>query len=141
MSKKIYLENDYYFDVQFSDIDVVDIMWHGHYIRYMENARFAMFKTVGYGYEEMVAKDVIWPLIKIDIKYIRPIQMGDRIRINTRLVEMEHRLVVDYMFYDNDNNKICKACSHQMAIDVNTREAVYEVPKLLQEAIKNAPKS
>ncbi len=141
MSKKIYLENDYYFDVQFSDIDVINIMWHGHYIRYMENARFALFKTVDYDYDKMVAKDVIWPLIKIDIKYIRPIYMGDTIRINTRLVEMEHRLVVDYVFYDSDDNKLCKATTHQMAIDVNTREAVYEVPKLLQEAIKNGPNS
>ena len=40
--KKIYLENDYYIKPSFYDLDPMGVVWHGNYIKFMEQAREAM---------------------------------------------------------------------------------------------------
>ena len=37
------------FDVAFHDVDMVGVVWHGHYLRYFENARWALMDRLGYG--------------------------------------------------------------------------------------------
>lgn len=129
MSKECFLENDYYVNIKFSDIDIMKIMWHGHYVRYMEEARFAMLEKVNYSYQIMLDSGIIWPIAKIDIKYIRPARMGDRVRVNTKLVEFENRVVIDYIFYDKEEKVLCKATTCQIAVDAATNETLFVTPK------------
>jgi acyl-CoA thioester hydrolase len=35
--------------VAFHDIDVIGVMWHGHYLKYLENARWALMDRIGFG--------------------------------------------------------------------------------------------
>ena len=35
----------------FFDIDSMDIVWHGHYVKYLELARCALLEKFGYGYQ------------------------------------------------------------------------------------------
>ena len=37
--------------VAFHDIDIVGVMWHGHYLKYLENARWALMDRIGFGFE------------------------------------------------------------------------------------------
>ena len=42
------------FDVAFHDVDLVGVVWHGHYLKYLENARWALMDRLGFGFQRMV---------------------------------------------------------------------------------------
>ena len=55
---------------QFYDLDPMNIVWHGNYVRYLEQARSALLSEIGYGYAEMQASGFAWPIV--DLWRMRP---------------------------------------------------------------------
>lgn len=47
----------------FYDIDPMEVVWHGHYVKFMELARGALLARLGYGYAEMRDSGFAWPAI------------------------------------------------------------------------------
>ena len=54
-----------HFDVSFHDVDMVGVVWHGHYLRYLEDARWALMRELDFGLEKMVASGFAWPIVEI----------------------------------------------------------------------------
>lgn len=128
-SKKCYLENDYYIKPSFYDLDPMGIVWHGNYIKFMEQARESMLSIINYDYNVMVDKGVLWPIVKLDIKYINSIKLNQNVRIHTAITEYINGMKVEYTFYDDDNKIISKSSTLQMPIDANTRKSFFTNPK------------
>ena len=76
-------------EVRFHDVDMVGVVWHGHYLRYLENARWAFMNQLGYGLQRMLESGVAWPIVELQTKYISPARFGDRLRVRASLVEWE----------------------------------------------------
>ena len=38
--------------VAFHDVDLATVVWHGHYLKYFENARWALMDRIGFGLEQ-----------------------------------------------------------------------------------------
>ena len=43
------LSKFYEYKIEFFDVDSMDVMWHGNYIRYLESVRCAMLDDIGCG--------------------------------------------------------------------------------------------
>ena len=41
-------------DVPFYDVDPMNIVWHGNYIKYLEQARCDMFSKIGYTFRRIL---------------------------------------------------------------------------------------
>ena len=41
--------------VPFHDVDLAGVVWHGHYMKYLENARWALMDRIGFGLDAMIA--------------------------------------------------------------------------------------
>ena len=37
---------------EFFDVDAMQVVWHGNYVKYLEIARCALLDKIGYGYKE-----------------------------------------------------------------------------------------
>ena len=46
---------------QFYDLDPLNIVWHGHYPRFLELGRVAVMDKIGYGYAAMAESGFAWP--------------------------------------------------------------------------------
>ena len=62
MSEKI-LKTSVDIQVQFYDLDPMDVVWHGNYVKYMETARCALLSKIQYDYTEMVKAGYAWPVV------------------------------------------------------------------------------
>ena len=49
MAKHTYCRHSAEIEVPFFDVDVMQIVWHGHYVKYLEVARCAFLDALGYG--------------------------------------------------------------------------------------------
>src|SRR3954464_10157171 len=85
---------------QFYDLDPMQIVWHGNYARFLEQARCALLDKIGYNYPDMAESGTGWPIVDMRIKYIRSIRFAQTIRVRATLAEYENRIRIDYRILD-----------------------------------------
>jgi len=116
-------------EVRFHDVDMVGVVWHGHYLRYLENARWALMNQIGYGLQPMVDSGFAWPIVELHTKYIRPARFGDRLRVRASLVEWESRLTLNYLVTQlDDGARVARARTVQVAVHAATGELQFATP-------------
>jgi acyl-CoA thioester hydrolase len=124
--------------VEFFDVDSMQVVWHGNYIKYMERARCALLDKIGYGYRQMVASGYAWPVVDVRLKYIKPLVFGQNVRVRATLVDYENRLKIAYLIRDpQGEGKIFEGSSVQMAVDAVTGETCFSTPKSTVEHIES----
>lgn len=124
-------------EVAFYEVDPMQIMWHGNYINFMERARCALLEKLNYSYVDMEKDGYGWPVVDVHVKYMRPLQFRQKVRVTARLTEYEFGLRLTYTFVDIATGKITtKAESTQMAINMKTRETSIVSPKQLIEKVE-----
>ena len=124
----------------FYDLDPLDIVWHGHYVKYLELARSALLERFDYGYRQMRDSGYAWPVVDLRLKFVRTASFGQKLRLRAEIVEWENRLRIEYLIRDaRTGTKINRASSIQVAVDMSTRELCYVCPPVLWQRLGVAP--
>ena len=123
-------------EVPFHDVDLVGIVWHGHYVKYFEIARCALLETFNYNYMQMMASGYGWPVIDLRLRYVKPAQFGQKLRVRATLVEWENRLRIEYLVSDAaSGERLSKGETTQVAVHMATREMCLVSPDVLFERL------
>lgn len=69
--------------VRFSEVDAMGIVWHGNFVKYMEDGRESFGLSYGFGYYDLYEQGFMVPLVKMDIDYKLQVKYGERIVIET----------------------------------------------------------
>lgn len=127
-------------EVPFHDVDPMNKVWHGHYLKYFELARCDLLALFNYGYKEMHASGFAWPIVDMRIKFIRPLLFEQKVVVHAELVEWEYRIKIAYEVRDlKTNEKLSKGHTTQMAIDIESEETLFESPAILREKLGLEP--
>ncbi|MGD9842983.1 MAG: acyl-CoA thioesterase [Steroidobacteraceae bacterium] len=122
--------------IPFHDLDPVNIVWHGNYAKYFEQARCALLATFNYNYDQMRISGYIWPVIDLHMRYIKPLYFNQRVRVRATLVEWEYRLKIIYLISDADSGeRLAKGTSIQVAVDSTTKVMCLLSPRVLFERL------
>ena len=122
--------------VEFYDLDPMDVVWHGNYVKYLEVARCDMLAKLGYNYVDMKNDGYAYPVATMEMKYIKPCTFEQELKVVSIVEEIEPALVIKYVIFDNKTGeKMFKAKTMQIAVDINTRKTVYEAPENLKKKI------
>jgi len=120
----------------FYDIDPMEIVWHGHYVKYLERARSALLARVDYDYAAMRDSGFVWPIVDMRLKYVRPAVLKQPLKVRAEIVEWENRLRIEYLIRDASTGaKLNKASTIQVAVDLATREMQYLCPPVLWQRL------
>lgn len=123
-------------DVPFFDVDAMEIVWHGHYVKYLELARCELLNKIDYNYQKMAASGYLWPIIDIRIKYVASATFGSKIKVLAKLVEWENCLRLKYTITELETGRrLTKASTTQVAVNIETREMCYQSPDILLEKL------
>jgi acyl-CoA thioester hydrolase len=121
---------------QFYDLDPMDIVWHGNYARFLEQARCDLLDRLDYNYAQMKASGFAFPVVHLQVKYVKPIRMAQQMVITTTLTEHENRLRLDYVIRDRATREVLtRAYTIQVAVAVATGELCLESPPVLIERV------
>ena len=122
--------------VQFYDLDPMNVVWHGNYLKYLESARCDLLKKIGYDYDNMRADGVVYPIAKMDLKYIKPCKFNQVLFVETIVEELEPSLIIKYNIFDEESGeKVFSAKSMQICVDIKTGESIYSAPKGLKQKL------
>src|SRR5690349_20500196 len=118
--------------VQLFDLDPMQIVWHGNYVKYLEVARCAQLDKISYNYEEMKASGFAWPIVEMNLRYSAPATFGQRLLLRAEIVEWENRLRIDYHILDAASGKrLNRASTTQVAVDIHSGEMCFVSPSIL----------
>lgn len=124
--------------VPFCDLDPLNIVWHGNYLKYLELARGEFFDYLGYGYMTMHEDGMAFPIAKMDLKYVEPATLHQKLVVKCTLEEIEPAIIIKYEIRDEQTGKrLFKASSMQMCVDLNSKTTLYSAPEKLLKAVRN----
>lgn len=107
------------FEIRFSEVDSMNVVWHGSYPLYFEDAREAFGRKYGLGYLTIFDNGYYAPLVDLTFHYKKPLVYGMRpaITITYRPTEAA-KIVFDYEIHDTaDGSLIANGHSVQVFMD------------------------
>jgi acyl-CoA thioester hydrolase len=123
--------------VPFFDIDTMDVVWHGHYVKYLEVARCALLDKIGHNYTQMKESGYAWPVIDLQLRYVRGAVFGQKLNVRASLVEWENRLKINYLISDLESaERLTRGSSVQVAVDLASREMQLASPQVFIDAVE-----
>ena len=125
--------------VPFFDVDMMEVVWHGHYVKYLEVARCALLDKLDHNYSQMREAGYAWPVIDLQLRYVRGARFGQRISVRADLVEWENRLKINYLISDaQTGERLTRASSTQVAVEIASREMQMVSPAVFVDAVQRA---
>ena len=125
--------------VPFFDIDSMDVVWHGHYVKYFEVARCALLERIGHNYQQMRDAGYAWPIIDVQLRYMRGARFNQRIVVRADLVEWENRLKINYLIRDAETGeRMTRGSTVQVAVEIASREMLLASPRVFVDAVERA---
>ncbi|MDP5147335.1 acyl-CoA thioesterase [Shewanella sp. ULN5] len=123
--------------IPFHDVDSMGITWHGNYLRYFEVARCKLLDKLDYNYRQMQASGFAWPVVDLQVKYVKSSSFDQLITVKAAIIEWENRLKINYQIIDtHTGQRITKGYTIQAAVDMTTEELCFITPDIFQAKIK-----
>ena len=123
-------------DPAFFDIDPMEIVWHGNYVKYLEVARCTLLDQLDYNYYQMKDSGFAWPIVDLHLRYVQPVRFRQKVRVSAKIIEWEHRLKIHYRISDDaSGRKLTTGHTVQVAVDISNGELQFETPPVLRRKL------
>ena len=122
---------------EFYDVDSMNVVWHGNYVKFMEVARCALLDEIGYGYKEMAKDGYAFPITTLKIKYVRSLYFAQKAKVKTELLSYENMLKIRYEIYNEEGVLLTKAETTQMAIKLGTTSGEFVTPERFRKLVES----
>jgi len=70
------------FEIRFSEVDSMNIVWHGSYALYFEDAREQFGKEFGLTYMGYFDNGYYAPIVELNFSYKKPLLYGQKARVD-----------------------------------------------------------
>ncbi|MGA9477075.1 MAG: thioesterase family protein [Desulfobacterales bacterium] len=116
--------------VPFHDLDPLQIVWHGNYLKYFDIARFGLFKQAGLDlYQYFLTRQLIFPVTRSSAKHIVPLRYDDEFVCRATVTEAVYKIAMSFEIRLAANGQICtRGKSEQVAVKMPEMEMQFEVP-------------
>ena len=94
-------------EVPFHDVDLMRIVWHGHYYKYFEVARTKLLRSLGLDAGEVIGERYLLMVSDSSCRYIHPLSYGDRFEVVTWFRDVDNRLCIDFEIQNLTSGQRC----------------------------------
>lgn len=104
--------------VRFSEVDSMEVVWHGEYVRYLEDGREAFGRQYGLGYTEIRDAGFVVPVVDLNIQYKQSLLYGESAIVETRYIQTNAaKILFEYTLYrESDGAVVATASSMQVFV-------------------------
>lgn len=93
--------------IRFSEVDSIQIVWHGNYVKYLEDGREAFGNEFDFDYHSIAKAGFVAPVVNVNIDYKQVVKYGDKIIIETEFVNVDAaKLIFKYRIFRKSDNKL-----------------------------------
>ncbi|WP_075559535.1 acyl-CoA thioesterase [Parabacteroides timonensis] len=108
--------------VRFSEVDSMEVVWHGEYVRYMEDGREAFGRQYGIGYTDIRDAGYVVPIVELDVQYKQFLKYGESAIVETRYIRTDAaKILFEYIiFRESDETVVATGSSVQVFVNKAT---------------------
>jgi acyl-CoA thioester hydrolase len=131
MDKKAQPSHEVTMQVPFYDLDPLQIVWHGNYLKYFDTARAALFDHLGVDLFAFHGETgFIFPIIRSSVKHVRPLKWKDEFICRATVKEARTKIVVVFEIRLAGDGTLCaKGSTEQVAVRVPQMEMAFSIPE------------
>ena len=102
--------------IRFDEVDALGIVWHGNYVKYLEDGREAWGRKFGIPYMVIFREHGFSvPIVKLNMDYKRPLRYEEYCTIETRFVDCDAaKIQLKYVIYNEAKEVVLTAESTQV---------------------------
>ncbi|MBX2810118.1 MAG: acyl-CoA thioesterase [Cellvibrionaceae bacterium] len=127
------------YQIPFFDVDSYRVVWHGNYVKYFEMARCHLLDKIAFTYADMEQAGYFFPVVDLQIKYIKPLRFKQTVTLNATLAEWENCLRIHYSICNkNTGEELTKGSTLQVAVAMPDEVTHYISPAILIEKVSAA---
>ncbi len=106
-------------EIRFSEVDSMNIVWHGSYALYFEDARECFGAKYGLGYLDIFGNGYYAPLVDLNFSYKQPLVYGQKARVDIFYKNTDAaKIIFEYEIRSLENgNLIATGKSVQVFLD------------------------
>ncbi|HEX4438684.1 MAG TPA: acyl-CoA thioesterase [Thermoanaerobaculia bacterium] len=103
--------------VRFAECDPYGVVWHGHYVLYMEHAREALTGRFGFTAARALEMGYKVPITRMEVRYRAPARPDEIVRVTAALRSPSvARLVIDYEIRSEPGELLASAQTEQVVL-------------------------
>jgi len=122
-------------EVPFHDIDILGIAWHGHYYKYFELARTALYRNYDFDVHQMQKLGYIFPVIESQCRYVQPLKYGQRVLVKATVKESLSYIKIAYVITDAKSGERMAYGHTKQAVCTPDGDMLMAVPDEVIDAI------
>ena len=120
--------------VRFNEVDSLSIVWHGHFVKYLEDAREDFGAKHGITYLDFKANNFAIPVVKCDIDYKLAAEYGDTLLVETTYHPTPAaKLVFKYKVYNAKTKALLATATTIQVFTSFERDLSYVAPHFFVE--------
>lgn len=117
-------------EVCFSEVDSMGIVWHGNYVKYLEDAREAFGAKYHFGYLDMHREGFYAPIVRLDIQFRRPLAYGESFDVEIKYVPCRSaKLMFEYTIVESRSGECVLTATSTQALTGLDHEQIYYPPE------------
>lgn len=112
----------------------MSIVWHGNYVKYLEEGRESFGQHFGISYLEIYSHNMMAPVVNMNIDYKKQVQYGDSVVVETEFVDTAAaKIQFKYrLFRKSDGDLVATAQTTQVFITLEREMLLYPPPFALE---------
>ncbi len=119
--------------VRFSEIDSMQIVWHGEYVRYFEDGREAFGRRYGLDYMSIYREGFMVPIVDLSCQYKQSLSFGEEAIVETRYITCDAaKIQFEYTIYRAADQRIVATGSTTQVFLNTTKELELVNPPFYQ---------
>ena len=119
--------------VRFAECDPYAVVWHGHYVLYLEQVRESLTARFGFTAAKALAMGYRVPITRMEIRYRLPASPDTTIRATARLRPPEvARFVLDYEIRSEPQGELLATAETEQVVLNSRGELMLKLPAGLQ---------
>ncbi|KYD11664.1 MULTISPECIES: acyl-CoA thioesterase [Heyndrickxia] len=93
--------------LSYADTDMMGVIYHGNYVKWIELGRTKLIEDVGYNYLDMEKSGYYAPVYNLEITYKKSIKYGDKVIVKTWVEENKNLRTIYGFTIVNGEDEIC----------------------------------
>lgn len=125
--------------VYYADTDSYGVVWHGTYLRWMEQARVEFCRELGIDLVFMRENDVVIPVTNINIRYKASAKLDEELIVETQVSKLTSLTIAFNQVIKNKSDGRIYVTAEVEVVAVNNNGRLYRrLPEQLVSACKKA---
>jgi len=126
------------FRVRYAETDQMGVVYYANYLIWMEVGRTDFCKTLGFNYKDMEREGALLVVTEANCRYLAPARYDDPILVETRMENLNRRLVTFGYSIRNDQTRKVLAEGSTVHITIGLDQKPKAIPQPYLDLLRSA---